>query len=77
MRLSRLLRLFSLLEVERAKLRLVEGNFAAARYHTAASSPKSLRMRAALVGLHFMPMLVRRIYVALHHPMPRRAATVG
>ncbi|HWF85618.1 MAG TPA: hypothetical protein VG222_12255, partial [Vicinamibacterales bacterium] len=73
----RLVRLFSMLEVERAKLRLIEGNFAAARYHMAASAPTSLRLRAALLGLHFMPTLVRRIYLALHDPMPPRPATAG
>ncbi|HEX3703563.1 MAG TPA: glycosyltransferase family A protein [Vicinamibacterales bacterium] len=73
----RLVRLLSERELERAKLRLLEGNFAAARYHIEASQPKALRTRLALLGLRVTPQLVRRVYVALRHPMPPRPATVA
>jgi hypothetical protein len=73
----RLVRLFSQVELERAKIRLVEGNYSAARYHMAASEPRSLRRRAALLGLRVRPQLVRRLYMALRRPVTVRPATAG
>jgi hypothetical protein len=58
------------LEMEHGKLRLIEGNFAAARYHMAITEPRTLRVRAALVCLHVAPRLIRRLYLALRPPMP-------
>jgi glycosyltransferase involved in cell wall biosynthesis len=69
----RLVQLLNGLEVEQGKMRLVEGNFAAARYHMTASKPKTLRLRAALFGLHVAPWLMRRLYLTLR-PEPARPA---
>jgi hypothetical protein len=60
-----LVKLMSRLEVEQGKLRMLEGNFAAARHHMAVSEPKTLRHRAALLGLRVAPRLIRRLYMAL------------
>ena len=59
-----LVKLMSRLEVEQGKQRMLEGNFAAARHHMAVSEPKTLRHRAALLGLRVAPRLIRRLYMA-------------
>lgn len=56
--------------LEQGKLRLIEGDFAAARYHMAASGEKRLRVRAALVATRIMPQVLRRAYLALRRPAP-------
>jgi len=57
------------IEVEEAKRRLIEGNFAAARTRLALYRPSSLRaslkVRAALIGLRIAPRLLRRVYLSL------------
>jgi glycosyltransferase involved in cell wall biosynthesis len=72
----RLVKLMNRLEVEQGKLRLVEGNFAAARYHMAVSEPKTLRLRAALLGLHVAPRLLRQVYLAVRPQTPTRPAMI-
>jgi glycosyltransferase involved in cell wall biosynthesis len=72
----RLVKLMNRLEVEQGKLRLVEGNFAAARYHMAVSEPKTLRLRAALLGLHIAPRLLRQLYLAVRPQAPTRPAMI-
>jgi glycosyltransferase involved in cell wall biosynthesis len=53
-------------EVEMGKRRLIEGNFAAARHHFAATKHRSLKQRLALLGLRLAPGLVQRLYMATH-----------
>ena len=65
------------LEIEHAKQRLIEGNFAAACHHMSVSQPRTLRGRAALLALHVAPQLLRRVYLTLRKPLaaaPRQAA---
>jgi glycosyltransferase involved in cell wall biosynthesis len=65
----RTLVLMNRLEIEQAKQRLLEGNFAAARYHMSASRPKTLRLRAAEIALRISPKLLRRVYLAMRKPL--------
>lgn len=53
------------LEIEQAKRRMVEGNFAAAKYHLAAPRTRSLKLRAALLALRVAPRAARRLYLLL------------
>jgi glycosyltransferase involved in cell wall biosynthesis len=62
---TRLLHLRTQLEVEEAKQRLVEGNFAAARTRLARHRPASLKIWAARLGLVIAPRLFRRVYLKL------------
>jgi len=74
---ARTLVLMNQLEIERAKQRLIEGNFAAACHHMSVSQPRTLRGRATLIALHVAPQLLRRIYLTLRRPLsapPQRAA---
>jgi glycosyltransferase involved in cell wall biosynthesis len=57
------------LEIEQGKRRLLEGNYAAARYHLAAPRRPSLKLRAAVVALQVAPGLVRRVYRAMRTPL--------
>ncbi len=57
------------LEIERAKRRVLEGNFAAARYHLAAPRRRGLRLRAALLALRVAPRLARRLYISMWRPL--------
>jgi glycosyltransferase involved in cell wall biosynthesis len=57
------------LEIERAKLRLVEGKFGAAQYHLSASRRRGVGVRAARVALRLAPRLARRIYIACASPV--------
>jgi len=52
------------LEIEHAKRRLRDANFAAARYHLSATKRRSLKWRLALLGLQIAPRLMRRAYLA-------------
>ena len=52
------------LEIERAKQRLRDANFEAARYHLSATKRRSLKCRLALLGLQIAPRLVRRAFLA-------------
>jgi glycosyltransferase involved in cell wall biosynthesis len=62
---ARALKLVDQLEVEQGKRRFLEGNFAAARYHLAASRERSAKVRLALVALKVAPRLVRATYLRL------------
>jgi glycosyltransferase involved in cell wall biosynthesis len=53
------------IEVEEAKRRLVEGNFAAARTRLARYRPARLKIRAVRLGLIIAPRLLRRVYLSL------------
>ena len=58
------------LEIEHAKCRLLEGNFAAARHHLSMPRVRRLKVRLARLGLRFAPRLLRTIYVRARQPMP-------
>jgi glycosyltransferase involved in cell wall biosynthesis len=53
------------LEVEQAKRRMLEGNFAAAKYHLAAPRRQPLKLRAARLALWVAPRVARRIYLLI------------
>ena len=53
------------LEIEQAKQRIVEGNFAAARYHLNAARERPWKLRLALVALQIAPRLMRGAYLRL------------
>jgi glycosyltransferase involved in cell wall biosynthesis len=50
------------LEIERAKQRMLEGDFAAAQHHLSASRERSLKIRLAMVGMRIAPRLVCALY---------------
>jgi len=56
------MRLVDRLEIEQAKQRILEGNFAAAQYHLAATRERPLKMRVAILAMRIAPRLVRTIY---------------
>ncbi len=53
------------LEIEQAKQRILEGNFAAAKYHLAAPRQRTLKLRVALVAVRLAPRMARRLYMML------------
>jgi len=55
----RTLELVDCLEIEQGKQRILEGHFAAARYHLSAPRHQPLKLRLARVGLQVAPQLVR------------------
>jgi glycosyltransferase involved in cell wall biosynthesis len=55
----RLMWLVDQLEIEQGRRRILEGNFAAARYHLNASRRRPFTVRMALVALQIAPRLVR------------------
>jgi cellulose synthase/poly-beta-1,6-N-acetylglucosamine synthase-like glycosyltransferase len=57
------------LEVEQAKRRIMEGNFAAAKYHLAAPRHQTMKLRVVLLALRVAPRLVRRMYIAVRQPL--------
>jgi glycosyltransferase involved in cell wall biosynthesis len=68
-----LLWLVDQLEIEQGKRRLMEGNFAAARYHLNASRRRPLTLRMALLALKVAPWLVRGAYRTLRPSVWRPA----
>jgi glycosyltransferase involved in cell wall biosynthesis len=74
----RMMTLVDRLEIEQAKQRLTEGNFAAARYHLSAARDQRWKVRLASVALHVAPRLIRSAYLWLrpspwkHPPVPAR-----
>jgi len=71
----RMMALVDRLEIEQAKQRLVEGNFAAARYHLSASREPGLKRRLALMALQVAPRLIRSAYLWLR-PSPMKGSPV-
>jgi len=59
----RTMQLVDRLEIEQGKLRILEGNFAAAEYHLAATRERPFKLRLAIVALRIAPRLVRAVYV--------------
>jgi glycosyltransferase involved in cell wall biosynthesis len=60
------------LEILRAKDRLRDADFAAARHHLSATRNRCLKWRLALLGLQVAPRLLRRAYLATQ-PAPWKA----
>jgi glycosyltransferase involved in cell wall biosynthesis len=60
-----MLALIDRLEIEQAKQRVVEGNFAAARYHLNAAHHRPWKVRAAQLALNLAPRLTRAAYLRL------------
>ena len=58
----RTMRLVDRLEIEQAKQRILEGNFAAAQYHFAATRERPLKMRLAILAMRIAPRIVRAVY---------------
>jgi glycosyltransferase involved in cell wall biosynthesis len=56
---ARLMTLVDRIEIEQGKRRLIEGNFAAARYHLSASKRQPVKLRLARMALRVAPRLVR------------------
>jgi len=50
------------LEIEQAKQRILQGNFAAAEYHLSASRRQTLKLRAVRLALKLAPEVVRAAY---------------
>jgi glycosyltransferase involved in cell wall biosynthesis len=60
----RIMQLLMQFEVEEAKQRLIEGNFAAARTRLDLQRPASFKIRAARLALRIAPHLFRRVYLS-------------
>lgn len=58
------------LEIELARRRILEGDFAAARHHLSILKGLRLKVRLARLGLRFTPRLLRMVYVRVRQPMP-------
>jgi len=61
----RIMQLVDRLEVERGKQRLLEGNFAAARFHLEAARGRTLKVRLASIALQIAPRLTRALYLRM------------
>lgn len=59
----RTMQLVDRLEIEQGKLRILEGNFAAAQYHLAATRERPFSLQLAIVALRIAPRLVRAVYL--------------
>jgi glycosyltransferase involved in cell wall biosynthesis len=59
----RMMMLVDRLEIEQGKRRLLEGNFAAARYHFSAPRHQPWKLRIARMALHVAPRLLRAAYL--------------
>ena len=70
----RLMALIDRLEVEQAKQRIVEGDFAAARRHLAIARERPWKLRLALVALQVSPRLMRAAYLRMRPSLWKNAA---
>jgi glycosyltransferase involved in cell wall biosynthesis len=61
----RMMSLVDQLEIEQGKRRIIEGNFAAAKYHLSAARERPLKLRMVLLALKVAPRAVRAAYVRL------------
>jgi hypothetical protein len=61
----RIMTLVDRLEIEQGKLRLIEGNFAAAQYHLGAARSQTWKIRVAAIALRIAPRLARAVYLRL------------
>src|SRR5262245_19726363 len=67
----RMMSLVDQLEIEQGKLRILEGNFAAAKYHLSAARERPLKLRLVLLALKLAPRVVRAAYVRLRPSVTR------
>src|SRR5262245_19430222 len=67
----RMMSLVDQLEIEQGKLRILEGNFAAAKYHLSAARERPLKLRMVLLALKLAPRVVRAAYVRLRPSVTR------
>jgi glycosyltransferase involved in cell wall biosynthesis len=67
----RMMALVDQLEIEQAKRRIVEGNFAAAHYHLSAARERPFKLRMVLLALKVAPRAVRAAYVRLRPAVSR------
>jgi hypothetical protein len=58
------------LEIEEARQRFIEGNFAAAQFHLYSSRDRTIEMRVARMVLSVAPRLARAVYVRLRRATP-------
>ena len=72
---ARLMRLLDRIEIEQGMRCIVEGNFAAARYHLGVPKRQSMRLRIARIALRVAPRLVRRCCLQLPAILSFRPAT--
>ena len=77
----RMMTLVDRLEIEQAKRRILEGNFAAARYHLAVPRRQPAKLRIVRLALHVAPRLLRAAWIRLRPPIwtakPRPAVSDG
>jgi glycosyltransferase involved in cell wall biosynthesis len=73
----RMMALIDLLEIEHAKQRIVEGNFAAARYHLSVARQRPWKLRLALVALQVAPRLLRAAYLRMRPSVWENAAVAA
>jgi len=67
----RLMSLVDQLEIEQGKRRILEGNFAAAKYHLSAARERPFKLRVVLLALKVAPRIVRAAYVRLRPALSR------
>lgn len=73
---TRMMALVDRQEVEQAKQRLVEGNFAAARYDLTVPRERRWKVRLALLALQVSPRLMRAADLRMR-PLVRKNAVVA
>jgi glycosyltransferase involved in cell wall biosynthesis len=66
----RIMTLVDRLEIEQARLRFIEGNFAAAQYHLECARQRSVKMAVARLAVTIAPALTRALYVRLRRSTP-------
>ena len=66
---ARLMALVDRVEIEQGKRRIVEGNFAAARYHLGAARRQPWKLRVARLALRVAPRLLRSWCLRLRPPV--------
>jgi len=62
---ARLMALVDRIEIEQGKRRIIEGNYAAARYHLSAPKRQPMKLRIARIALRIAPRLVRTFCMRL------------
>jgi len=67
----RVMSLVDQLEIEQGKRRIIEGNFAAAKYHLSATRERPFKLRMVLLALKVAPRAVRAAYIRLRPAVSR------
>jgi len=65
----RMMALVDRLEIEQAKLRIIEGNFSAASYHLNSARDRPWKVQLALMTLRIAPRLLRAVYLRVRPPV--------